>query len=209
MRNFSYSWIWESVAVVFGLIIATTLGGGLIFSYIQWGGNAHEVESGYYHRSAQLSDIELQGYISTHGIKSVLNLRGASPGQAWYDDEIRVTTANHVSHFDIKLSAYRELSLVQMRDILQTIARAPKPILVHCNSGADRTGLVTAIYLSSRGKSASEAQQALSIRYGHFPFLLWHRATAMDNNLQRFLNGESSTLAASTTIQKPILQIDE
>lgn len=189
MRNFSYSWLWKSVAVVSGLIVATIFGGGLIFSYIQWSGNTHEVEAGYYHRSAQLSDIELQDYISTHGIKSVLNLRGASPGQAWYDNEIRVTETNHVSHFDIKLSAYRELSLAQMRDILQIIAQAPKPILVHCNSGADRTGLVTAIYLSSRGKSASEVQQALSIRYGHFPFLLWRRAAAMDNNLQRFLNG--------------------
>ena len=34
-----------------------------------------------------------------------------------------------------------------MEAILATLDHAPKPVLIHCKNGADRTGLVGALYL--------------------------------------------------------------
>ena len=46
----------------------------------------------------------------------------------------------------MSLSAYRDVSVEQMDEIIKLIEQAPKPILIHCESGADRTGLVSALY---------------------------------------------------------------
>ncbi|WP_219928901.1 tyrosine-protein phosphatase [Palleronia abyssalis] len=51
---------------------------------------------------------------------------------------------------------------------MQVIRDAPKPLLIHCRGGADRTGLTCALYVAGidgRGEDAAEAQ--LSISYGH------------------------------------------
>ncbi len=45
------------------------------------------------------------------------------------------------------------------------------PALAHCKSGADRAGLLSALYVLVRlGGSAQEAKQQLSFRYGHARF---------------------------------------
>jgi protein tyrosine/serine phosphatase len=49
---------------------------------------------------------------------------------------------------------------------------APKPILVHFKSGADRTGCVATLYrYAMAGENAEAAACELSLRYGHFPYL--------------------------------------
>ncbi|MFD2031462.1 tyrosine-protein phosphatase [Ancylobacter dichloromethanicus] len=60
---------------------------------------------------------------------------------------------------------------------------AKKPILIHCQAGADRSGLASALYLAAIKKNSAEAEAEaqLSIRYGHFflcPSLLSTRWTA-------------------------------
>ena len=43
-----------------------------------------------------------------------------------------------------------------------------KPVLIHCKSGADRTGLAAAIYLLTEGgKTLDQAERQLSLRYIH------------------------------------------
>jgi protein tyrosine/serine phosphatase len=112
-------------------------------------------EGGLY-RSAQLSENELQMAIRHHEIRAILNLRGAHPGQSWYDDEIAVSKALGVAHYDYALSAYRVVTDNQITELLGIIRHAPKPLLVHCKSGADRTGLVSALYrFAIEGKSVN------------------------------------------------------
>ncbi|EOI3530459.1 tyrosine-protein phosphatase [Cronobacter dublinensis] len=44
------------------------------------------------------------------------------------------------------------------------------PILIHCDHGANRTGLVSAIYLDAVAQTSDfTAQWQLSLWYGHFP----------------------------------------
>ena len=44
------------------------------------------------------------------------------------------------------------------------------PLLIHCKSGADRTGLASGLYLMARrGVPPGEALRAFSVLHGHFP----------------------------------------
>ena len=77
-------------------IVAVGLTAGSCGAYwgaIQYQGNFHTVEEAAFYRSAQLGKDELQAAIREHQIRSVLNLRGAHPGQAWYDEELAVSQA--------------------------------------------------------------------------------------------------------------------
>lgn len=157
------------------------------YGYLQLSNNFHEVEPGLYYRSAQLNPDELQRIIKQHGIRSVLNLRGKNTGTPWYDSEIVAAAGSGVTHLDYAISARNPVSLKQISEIQAMIAQAPKPILVHCWDGADRTGLITAVYRLSRGADVDIADQELSIRYGHFPYL-GSKSRAMDDSFQAYVN---------------------
>lgn len=177
-------------------VVAVGLTAGSIGSYwglVQYHGNFHTVKEGSLYRSAQLAKDELQQAVRSHGLRSILNLRGAHPGQSWYDDEVALSEALGVRHYDYGLSAHRIVTGKQMADVLEIIRNAPKPLLVHCKSGADRTGLVSALYrFADEGTSADEADQQLSIVYGHFPYLT-SRTGAMDDSFWAFVDQASAS----------------
>jgi len=68
---------------------------------------------------------------------------------------------------------------------------APKPLLIHCKAGADRTGLASALYLGALEHQTREtAGWQLSILYGHiaipwlscaWPMDVTWRDTALSN----------------------------
>ena len=150
-------------------------------------GNFHAVEDGAVYRSAQLGGAELRQRIEAMGIRAVINLRGANSGKPWYDDELRVSSATGVAHIDFGLSAREELTDDEMRKLVILLRTAPRPLLLHCEAGADRSGLAAAIYKLAVGHaSPEEAAHELSFRYGHFPWLL-SKTGAMDRSFDRFV----------------------
>jgi protein tyrosine/serine phosphatase len=186
-------------AIKIGVIaIGLTAGsGGAYWGLLQYHGNFHAVKEGAFYRSAQLDKEELHRVVRDHRIRSVLNLRGAHPGQGWYDDEIAVAQELGVAHYDYGLSAYRFVTRRQIGEVLDIIRNAPKPLLVHCKSGADRAGLVSALYrFAEEGTSVDQADQQLSLIYGHFPYLT-SRSKAMDDSFWAFVSvaGSSSSNA--------------
>jgi protein tyrosine/serine phosphatase len=166
------------------LLTAATAGG--YYEYVESGGNLHAVEEGTVYRSRQLSGPELERVIGTYGIRSVLNLRGANPGSPWYDVETEVSAAHDVAHYDYRISARRPVSPAQVDEILAIVRVAPKPLLIHCQAGADRTGLVAAAYRFSHGQTVEQADRALSLRFGHFPWL-GSKTRAMDDSFAAFV----------------------
>ncbi|RZK99487.1 MAG: protein tyrosine phosphatase [Rubrivivax sp.] len=178
-----------------GLLLASLALVGASYLLIQRGGNFHAVESGLVYRSAQPGAEALRQAVATHGIKAVLNLRGGNAGKPWYDEEVRAARTLGIQHLDLRLSAYHDLSVAQMDDIVKLIQDAPKPLLIHCESGADRTGLVSALYRLSRGQSGAAAAQELAPRYGHVVALV-PRSAAMDRSLEAYLqSGRGPKLA--------------
>ena len=92
-----------------------------------------------------------------------------------------------VAHYDYALSSHRFVTRQQIGQVLGIVRDAPKPLLVHCKAGADRTGLVSALYRFVReGESADQADRELSLVYGHFPYLT-SRSKAMDDSFWAFV----------------------
>ena len=185
-----------------GITLSVVATAALVWGTIQWGGNLHEVEPGRFYRSAQMDGPALRQTIKLHGIKTVLNLRGTNRGEPWYDQELSVTQADGVTHLDMSLSAYRELSPAQMAELARLMANAPKPLLVHCESGADRTGLASALYKLSQGVPLDQASDELSARYGHLPLLV-PRSAAMDRSLASYAASLGTAPANATATSAP------
>jgi protein tyrosine/serine phosphatase len=173
------------VACVMGvLLVGIGLAGGWAIG-LQLVGNVHVVEDGILYRSAQLNGQKLANVVAAHGIKSVINLRGENRGLRWYDDEIEVTAAHGISHFDVRMSAVREPDDATVTQLMETLQTAPRPLLIHCESGSDRTGLAAALYERFvKQRPAEVAAGQISFRYGHFPWL-GNRTVAMDRTYWR------------------------
>jgi protein tyrosine phosphatase (PTP) superfamily phosphohydrolase (DUF442 family) len=130
--------------------------------------NFHEIEAGVAYRSAQLTKEELTEAVTKLGVKTVINLRGAHPGAAWYEDELAVTQQYGVQLVNIGMDAAKLPHRANLIEFLDTLKNAPRPILIHCKAGADRTGEESAIYqMIYMGKSRGEAKKMLALKYHH------------------------------------------
>ena len=153
---------------------------------IRWTGNLSVVEDGKFYRSAQLDEAGFERVIKDYRIRSILNLRGAS-NQPWYRAEVAVSKAFGVEHYDYRLHSDQTVTPKQIDEILNIISAAPKPILVHCSAGSDRTGLVSAVYLFGlESAGPDEAAMQLSFVYGHFPYLT-SKTGAMDQSFWTYV----------------------
>lgn len=135
----------------------------------QFGDNFHEVKKAKFYRSRQLNPKDLSNIIQDHRIKLVLNLRGESD-QEWFLKEKEATQKAGAQHESIGMSSTHlpEASTLEM--ILDRFHEGPYPMLVHCQGGADRSGLVSALYLIVvEKKSLDEALSQLDLRFGHIP----------------------------------------
>lgn len=172
---------------------------GSLYIYIEEQGNFHTITSGEAYRSAQMDRDELEYYINNYHLKSILNLRGKNPHSDWYIEEVKVCSEHGIVHYDIGLSASRELTAKEVRVLLEIFNSAPRPILIHCKSGADRSGLVSAMWKVIVDKiSKAEAKKQLSILYGHIPI---GPTSAMDKFFERW-RPESDPVDASWRREK-------
>ena len=154
------------------------------YVYEKCTGNFHAITANEAYRSAQLNKKQFEHYIKRYSIKSVLNLRGKNLNDQWYKDEINICEILGVAHYDIELSAGREPTDEETRILLETFYSAPRPILIHCQAGADRSGLVSAMWKFAVDKeSKSQAGKQLTFLYGHLPF---GRTQAMNRFYERW-----------------------
>jgi protein tyrosine/serine phosphatase len=148
-------------------------------------GNFHEVIKGEFYRSAQPSGEDIARYAKRYGIKSIINLRGGNEGDAWYNEEIEASKKAGITHIDFRMKAARELTDEQAIELIGLMRDAPKPLLIHCRAGADRTGLASAFYVAGVAKLGEEpAERQLWLHYGHLPFYI-NEAYAMNRTFER------------------------
>lgn len=149
------------ILLVLCIVLPAGWAGGL-----QLVGNFHTVIPGEIYRSAQPSGAQLRVWTAEHGIRSVLNLRGASD-QPWYRAEIDSAQSLGLTHADFRMRASQVLSPQRAQELIALMQSLPKPLLIHCAQGADRTGLAAALYLAARGDGEDQAEAQISFRYGH------------------------------------------
>jgi len=148
-------------------------------------GNLHTVIPGRLYRSAQPNEVQLRRWHELLGFRTILNLRGAHPDWPIYRAEKSFAEGKGVALVDYPLSSSRTLSETQIDELLAIFREADGPILVHCQSGADRSALVSAIFARTAGHSNLFALWQFSPWYGHWP-LPFMRAYAMDKTFAAF-----------------------
>lgn len=130
--------------------------------------NRHTVIPGKVYRTAQLDAGELTQVIAEKKIRTVINLRGTCPDQNWYQGEARATHAAGISQEDVFLSAKRLPAPNEIRRLVDVFDHTEYPVVIHCQRGADRTGLTSALaLLLLSDTSLNEARRQLWPRYGH------------------------------------------
>ena len=100
------------------------------------------------------------------GVKTFLNLRGASQ-QPQYLIEAELCRELGIKLIDLPMTAGRKPSRTEIENLLAAFDTCERPLLIHCKSGADRTGVAAAAYLLDHGADIEKAQKQLSIRFVH------------------------------------------
>jgi protein tyrosine phosphatase (PTP) superfamily phosphohydrolase (DUF442 family) len=133
--------------------------------------NLHAVVPGEVYRSGQPTPAMLAEMQKTLGLRTVINLRGFWPDDDWHRQETQAAAELGLEHHDIDLRCYRLASLAQVRKLIELLDACPKPVLLHCRQGADRTSLAAAIYMIVyQGRSPAEAMSQYSVWYGHLGY---------------------------------------
>lgn len=106
--------------------------------------------------------------LAAKGVRTVVNLRGQGSGGAILLEE-RACERAGVELIHLRMSsrgapsAKRVLAFAALLDNLQ------RPVLLHCKSGADRSGFAAGLYLLLTGQgNVADAKAQLSWRYLHF-----------------------------------------
>ena len=130
--------------------------------------NFYEVDPGKFYRMAQPSGETLPRIIEDYQIETVINLRGEAPGDKWWEEERTAMEASGKTWINIPNRAGRLPHKEDLRKYLDALKHAPRPIVVHCQVGADRTGLASAIYqMAYMEKTPQEASEMLTLKYFH------------------------------------------
>ncbi|KAA1176750.1 protein tyrosine phosphatase [Rhizobium tropici] len=168
--------------VALGAFAAVAVG---FYAHMLWTTNFHPVIAGELYRSSQPSAATIAELQKQYGIKTIINLRGENSGHRWYDKEVAEAKQLNINHIDFHMSSARELTQQQAAQLIEIMRDAPKPLLIHCQAGADRTGLASALYLAAIAKTnESTAENQMSIFYGHLSFS-FTRAYAMDRTFEK------------------------
>lgn len=178
----------QKQTIIAAILIVLTIG-WLIYDRFIEDGNFTIVGQNEIYRSATLSHHEWKEIRREHPpFNSVINLRGEKDRvQDWYKRETDLSQQNHIDFFNFPLSATRSPSVTDMDALVEMMRAAPKPVLIHCKQGADRTGLALALYAYAvKGEKAEDAAEQLSLRWGHFPWLT-SRTGAMDKAFAEYV----------------------
>ncbi|MBM7047657.1 MULTISPECIES: dual specificity protein phosphatase family protein [Rhizobium] len=168
--------------VALGAFGAVAIG---FYAHMLWTTNFHPVIAGELYRSSQPTAATIAELQKQYGIKTIINLRGKNSGRHWYDREVAEAKQLNINHIDFRMSSNRELTQAQAAQLVEIMRDAPKPLLIHCQAGADRTGLASALYLAAIAKTnEATAVGQMSIIYGHLS-LSFTRAYAMDRTFEK------------------------
>jgi len=124
-------------------------------------------------RSAQAYAGGWEAMLRSHGIRSVLNLRGSNPKSGWYKRERRSAGRLGVDYRDLALNSRRLPPRDVLLAILDSADAMPAPLLLKCSGGADRTSLAAGLLILHRqGYGALENARRQT---DFWPFLHWPR----------------------------------
>ena len=130
--------------------------------------NFHWVVPGDAARAGQAHVGRLGPFLTRHGIRALVNLRGENPDIGWWRYETKVAKARHVAHIDVMLDSRKLPTREMLVRLFDAFDSAPRPFLLKCSGGQDRTSLAAALYVVHR--SGWHAFEAANVQFDRFPY---------------------------------------
>lgn len=144
--------------------------------------NFHKVDENIF-RSNMPTPSRIKKY-SELGIKTIVNLRGVRRDGGWLLEN------EACKKYNLKLIDFRARSRAAPEK--EMIFEAEKlfknieyPALIHCKSGADRAGIVCALYFLLHKKKLEKAREQLSWKYLH---VKWAKPGVLDSFVYEYTN---------------------
>ena len=129
--------------------------------------NLWKIDKNMY-RSAQPSP-SLFLELKNKGFKTIINLRGSR------DDLVDQMERRVCKNLKLKLIEFKMFSRgaptpEQIKKSKELFKNIEYPALMHCKSGADRTGIMATLYLINKGIGVKTAKSQLSLKYLHIRY---------------------------------------
>jgi protein tyrosine/serine phosphatase len=139
-------------------------------------------------RSAQPTPHQIRA-LGRRGVRTIVNLRGERRCGSYFLE--REACARYgIELVDFHMRSRKAPTREHIAAAVKLFDRIEYPMLMHCKSGADRTGLMSALYLFSReAVPLAEAKRQLSPLYGYFK---WTRAGILDAFFERYLKSHEN-----------------
>lgn len=127
--------------------------------------NKHDLGGGMY-RENQPNPRRV-GVWAEEGIKTVINLRGQSP-KGFYLLEREACEAHGLALYNFRMFSRDVHTPFKIRAARELFEKIEYPAVMHCKSGADRTGIMGVLYKHFvMGEPIEKAAEQLSLKYGH------------------------------------------
>jgi protein tyrosine phosphatase (PTP) superfamily phosphohydrolase (DUF442 family) len=149
-----------------GLILAALVSTGPLHRYL-FRGNLVEVIPGEIYRSAQPSVSELSRWTNALGLRSLLNLRRGGGGLL--EDERQFAAEHALEYHLVGMSSGGMPPPAALRGVVRALDSAPRPLLLHCGAGIERSGLAATLARLLAGDDPASARAELSLARGYSP----------------------------------------
>jgi protein tyrosine/serine phosphatase len=140
------------------LVIVVAL--GLVAAHRLAPKHLRTVTPGVLYRSATLPPGQLADVVDRYGIRTVVNVRSELENdKAWHDEQGRLLEEKGVRMLDLPIHSGfppNDASLAGWLDVLAD--EGSRPILLHCEYGVIRTGVMVAVYeIEYLGRSGADS----------------------------------------------------
>ncbi len=134
--------------------------------------NFHWVTPGDAARAMQDWAGGLEPFLKRRGIRAIINLRGRNDDLGWWQKETAIATNAGIAHLDAMLDSRKLPTRQMLVRLIESFDEAPRPFLLKCSGGQDRTSFAAALYLIHRdgwGARRAAMEQFARFPYLHFP----------------------------------------
>lgn len=131
--------------------------------------NFHWVVPGDCARAAQAWAGGVGPFLEKRGIRALINLRGRNDDLSWWKNETGAAHARGIAHLDAMLDSRKLPTRAMLVRLIEAFDSAPRPFVLKCSGGQDRTSFAAALYLIHRGGWAAMAEA--QAQFARFPYL--------------------------------------
>lgn len=192
------------IALLVGVAVALAAWGCYVYR-IQVQGNFGVVVDGQVYRSAQPTPEHIRKWAGQYGLKTIVNLRGVDEDSV--EGERQAAREANVNLVEARCSARELPSTLWVRQMVEILETSPRPMLIHCHAGADRTGVASVLAaMAVGGQDYSQAKAQMSARYTQIDFRAGNLAGLLEK-YEQYCRDKSLPTAGWTQFRKWAVEV--